>query len=273
VFNRVWNTPENGYGERFKHTIEPFLSVQRTSAIANGQRIIRTDGVDSVVGNASSYTYGVNNRLYAKRRVGAASQAQEILNVELRQTYYTDERAAAFDQQYTGYNLGASPFSPVLLTVRATPSASTNATFRAEIDSRHRELRTASASAGYNWTTRLQTTVGWSQRYFIAGLPGYDDPGARSHYINVDTRTRTADNRVGLNYSFNYDALNTRMLQQRVTAFYNAQCCGIAAEYQTYSAGGSSLAALSDRRFFLSFTLAGLGNFSPFSGAMGAIPR
>jgi hypothetical protein len=29
----------------------------------------------------------------------------------------------------------------------------------------------------------------------------------------------------------------------------------------------------SDHRFFLSFTLAGLGNFSPFNGAMSGVPR
>src|SRR5204862_8043909 len=34
VFTRVWNTPDNGYAERFKHTIEPTFSVQRTTAIA-----------------------------------------------------------------------------------------------------------------------------------------------------------------------------------------------------------------------------------------------
>ncbi len=29
VMNRVWDTPDNGYAEKFKHTIEPFLGFQR----------------------------------------------------------------------------------------------------------------------------------------------------------------------------------------------------------------------------------------------------
>ena len=65
------------------------------------------------------------------------------------------------------------------------------------------------------------------------------------------------------------------MLQQRISAFYNAQCCGLAFEYQTYNYG-SQLASRrfrSDHRFFLSFTLAGLGNFSPFNGALSGVPR
>jgi hypothetical protein len=64
------------------------------------------------------------------------------------------------------------------------------------------------------------------------------------------------------------------MLQQRISGFYNAQCCGIAAEYQSYNFGGLvGVPIPADHRFFLSFTLAGLGNFSPFNGALGGLPR
>ncbi len=65
------------------------------------------------------------------------------------------------------------------------------------------------------------------------------------------------------------------MIQQRLTGFYNAQCCGLSFEYQTYNLSGisSSIAIPVDRRFFMSFTLAGLGNFSPFNGALGGVPR
>ena len=27
VFNRVWDTPDNGYAEKFKHSIEPYVTV------------------------------------------------------------------------------------------------------------------------------------------------------------------------------------------------------------------------------------------------------
>ena len=84
----------------------------------------------------------------------------------------------------------------------------------------------------------------------------------------------TQDNRLGGIYSFNYDVLRSTMLQQRISAFYNAQCCGIAFEYQTYNFGSGRRSPIpSDHRFFLSFTLAGLGNFSPFNGAMSGVPR
>ena len=83
VFNRVWDTPNNGYAEKFKHSIEPFLSFRRTSAFDDFDRIITLDSIDGIVGGTTTYTYGVNNRIYAKRRIGEISQAQQIVSVEL----------------------------------------------------------------------------------------------------------------------------------------------------------------------------------------------
>ena len=82
------------------------------------------------------------------------------------------------------------------------------------------------------------------------------------------------DNKVGATVSFNYDILRGFMQQQQLSLFYNAQCCGIAVQYQTYNYGaGSSAPIPADHRFFLSFTLAGLGNFSPFNGALSGAPH
>jgi hypothetical protein len=272
VFNRVWNTPDNGYAERFKHTIEPFVSIQRTTAINDYDRIIKTDSTDWVVGNSTNYSYGLNNRVYAKRRAGTTTQTQEILAVELRQSYYTDARSSTNDQQYNStYNTAPTHFSPIALSARVTPSPTFDTTFRAEIDSQHREFRSTSLSASYR-KTRSQSSVGWTRRYFIEQLPGYNIPDLLTHYLNADTRLSTADNRFGGSYSMNFDVVQSRLTQQRINGYYNAQCCGIAFEYQRFNYPSAS-AVPADNRFFMSFTLAGLGNFSPFSGALGNIPR
>lgn len=276
VFNRIWDTPNNGYAERVKHSIEPFITVQRTSSIDNFDNIITTDRVDTVVGSATSYTYGISNRVFARRQFGQRARAQEIINVEIRQSYYSDERSSQFDRDYsTSYSLAPpSHFSPVSLRARVTPSSSVNGTLRAELDSQKRKLRTLSASGSYNWNQRLQTSVGWSRRFLIEGLQGFDNPDSLDHSLNVSTNARTPNNRFGGAYSFNYDVSRSAMLQQRLSGFYNAQCCGLAFEYQTYNLSGiGGFGVPVDRRFFLSFTLAGLGNFSPFNGAMGGIPR
>ena len=103
---------------------------------------------------------------------------------------------------------------------------------------------------------------------------GFNDPNTLYQSINGSSTVRTRDNKYGLIYSFNYDVLHSTMIQQRISGFYNAQCCGIAFEYQNYHFGSGSVSPIAaDHRFFMSFTLAGLGNFSPFNGALGGVPR
>jgi LPS-assembly protein len=276
VFNRVWDTPDNGYAEKFKHSIEPFVNVTWQSVIDNVDRIL--DGTDRIVGGSTRYDYGIRNRFYAKQRsavAGQAGQAREVVTVEVQQSYHTNERAAQVDPQYLTSEPGTQPnhFSPIVLTVRAQPTMELNASARAEFDSRYRELRYVTATGSYSWSTRVQTTLTWSKRAFIANLPEFSNPDRLDHSLNTSSTVRTLDNKYGATYTFNYDVLNATMRQQRITGFYNAQCCGVAFEFQNHRFGSGFAGIASDRRFFMSFTLAGLGNFSPFSGALGGIPR
>ena len=277
VFNRVWDTPQSGYAEKFKHSIEPVMTINRTSSVDNVDRIVKLDGIDNFVGG-TTLTYGLNNRFYAKRKSapGLQAQSREIFDVELAQSYYTNQGAAQYDLQYqtTQGVLAPTNFSPIALSVRAMPSDALNATLRAEFDARYHKLRTISANTSYSWTTRLQVTGGWTKRGFIAELEGFNNPDLLDHAIFGSTTMHTKDNRVGTIYSFNLDVLHHAVVQQRISAFYNAQCCGLALEYQTYNYGANSVSPIpADHRFFLSFTLAGLGNFSPFNGALSGVPR
>jgi hypothetical protein len=155
------------------------------------------------------------------------------------------------------------------------PIDAVNASLRAEFDSQYRALRTITATGSYTWSGIGQTSAGWSKRAFIDGLPGFNDPSLLDHYINTASTLHTRDNRYGGVYSLNYDAQHATVLQQRISAFYNSQCCGIALEYQTYNFGGGLTGSLvpADHRFFVSFSLAGLGNFSPLNGALSSVPR
>lgn len=273
VFNRVWDTPNNGYAERFKHTIEPSLTITRVSPIANFDRILQTDGSDALRGNQTGFNYGLTNRFYAKRRLGTISQSQEIATVSITQTYYTDALQTQYDRQYTTSTIGGPPskFTPVLLAVRATPVREVDGTLRAEFDSRSHTLRTLMVTGNHTLTSRVQTSVSWFRKFLVKDLPGYNDPNGLDQYLIVSTNAHTRDNRFGAIYSFNYNILRSAMLQQRVMGFYNAQCCGLAFDYSTYNYGFSTLPA--NHKFFISFTLAGLGNFSPFNGALSGVPR
>jgi len=276
LFSRIWDTPGNGYAEKFKHSIEPFLTVLETANVVNYDRVIQFDGVDSYVGG-TTYQYGIANRLYAKRRVqpGQPGQAREIASIAISQSYYTNQNQAIYDRQYQATTLGGakpSHFSPIQLYVSATPTNEVNATVRAEFDSRTEKLMTISANGTFNLSREVQAQAGWSKRAFIENLPGFDDKNNLDHFVNGAFIVRTRDNKYGTTYNFNYDVLRSTLLQQRITGFYNAQCCGLAMEYQTVNYGAYS-SIPPDHRFFLSFTLAGLGNFSPFNGALSGVPR
>jgi hypothetical protein len=144
----------------------------------------------------------------------------------------------------------------------------------AEFDSRYRALRTITVGGTYSWSTQLQSSLSWTKRGYIPQLAGFNNLAALYQSLNGSSTVRTKDNKYGLIYSFNYDVFQSTMINQKMSGFYNAQCCGVAFEYQNYHFGSgivSSVAA--DHRFFMSFTLAGLGNFSPFNGALGGVPR
>ena len=270
VFNRIWDRPGSRYAQKLKHSIEPFLNVQRVSPVENFDEIVRLDGVDTIVGRTTRVSYGVNNRIF--RKPGGGGQSREIMTVALGQSYYSDARAAQFDRHYrTSYGTAPSRLSPLSLNVRAWPTPGVNAQFRAEYDTRFKAFRSLSADTTFALGEWLHTTAGWSQRRFIEGLPGFDDPDRLDHYLNAAMTWRTRRNRIGGTYTFNYDVRDSSFLQQRIMGYYNAQCCGFALEYQQYDLSGfsSGLPVDQDRRFNVSITLAGIGSFSNLLGAFG----
>jgi LPS-assembly protein len=270
VFTKIFNPPAGAEGRKYKHVIEPGLSIQRLTAIDQFNRIVKLESTDFTVGNVTRYTYGLTNRLYAKKDV-----PREVLSVAIAQTYYTDANAAKYDRLYqsSSYNSTLPPnhFSPIALQVRASPTDRIQGEFRTEYDTQVHALKTISASGTFSASDYLNVQAGWSKRQFIPELPGYNDPNLADHYINATANLRGFRNRIGGTYSFNYDLLRDRFLQQRWVAYYNAQCCGVGFEYQTFNFQGSlvPLAVPQDRRFNISFTLAGIGTFSNLFGAFG----
>jgi LPS-assembly protein len=266
VMTRIWNTPRRSYAQKFKHVIEPFVTLSRTTPIDNRNNIIQLEGADYQVGSVTQASYGVNNRLYAKKE-----SAREILTVGITQTYYTDARAAEIDRQYqsSSYTGVAKPtnFSPVAIQVHVTPTTVTDATFRTEYDTQFNALRTLAANGGLalGW---VRENAGWSVNRFI---PGFNTELSATHYLTSNTMVRKPGNAFATTYQFNYDVKGGEFLNQRVIAHYNSQCCGIAVEYQKFNYGTNAarVGVAKDHRFNISFTLAGIGTFSDLFGAFG----
>jgi LPS-assembly protein len=268
VFNRIFNRPDR----KFKHVVEPTLTIQHITAIDNFERIVRLEGADYTVGGVTQYNYGLSNRLYAKR-----DTSREVLSVTLSQKYYTQAKAAQFDQLVqSGFGTTSpSNFGPVVLQVRGSPTDLIQGSFRSEFDSKTHSVRSLAGSGIFNVSDWLQTTAEWSQRRYIPTVLGFNNPDAATNYLNAGATFRKPGNRLGGSYAFNYDLRRDNFLQQRYTAYYNSQCCGVAIEYQTYNLEGSfvSYGINQDRRFNLSFTLAGVGTFSNLFGAFGGQGR
>ena len=155
------------------------------------------------------------------------------------------------------------------------PTDRLQADFRTEMDSTVYKLRTLGLNGTFSSGTWLRRRAGWSQRRYIPGLSGFDNPAGATNYLNASTDLRRSGGRLGVSYAFNYDLQHDQFLQQRYSAYYNAQCCGIAVEYQTFNLAGSfaGLGIPEDKRFNLSFTLAGIGTFSNLFGAFGGQGR
>lgn len=263
VFNRIWDTPTNGYADKFKHVIEPSFSVQRVTAIEEYDRIVKLESVDYTVGGMTRLNYGLTNRFLAKQR--STGQAREFLNVSVSQTYYTDELASRFDPGYGTSFLRDEPsnFSPLLLSVRGMPTDEINGSVRLEYDQEIGDIVSLRANGTVAVRDEVHVTAGWSQRKL--------DETRKDNYLNVGTTVRLLNGRIGGSYGFDYDFLRDKLLQQRVTASYNAQCCGIVFEYQSYDFPrfDPRFAVPRDRRINIGFTLAGVGTFSNLFGAFG----
>ena len=269
VFSRIFNAGKPD-ATKLKHVIEPVFTIRRRTAIDVYDQIVQLDSTDYIRGNVWEVRYGLNNRLYAKR-----TQSREVLSVALNQTWYTDSLATLTDYYYQSSSYAStamSKFTALSLYARAAPTTKLAGDFRTEWDPTFKTLKTVAANGGIN-NANMQVAAGWSRRRYIPGLPGFDNEALANHYLNASANWHKATNTLGVTYTFNYDLRNDAFLQQRYLAYYNAQCCGINVEYQTYNFSASVYnqytAVNQDRRFNISFTLAGIGTFSNLLGAFG----
>ncbi len=277
TFSRVFN-PNNGIADRMKHVIEPSFSVTKRTDIPNQDRIPTATGYDIIVGGVTQMSYGLTNKLLVrKEHAGGTPQSgapREFLNLSVRQSYYTDAKASRFDTQYAyGYNnRAANAFSPVALTARAMPLAQMSIDYRLEYDPVALPNNPRLLGMGLNAVLRslnADVTGGWSRRAFATRTATGAVINA-DNLVNAQADLRLFRSRVGGLMAFNYDIARSTLLNQRYIAFYNAQCCGVSFEYQSFHfPTGTNFFLPKDHRFNMSFTLAGVGSFSNFFGAFG----
>ena len=270
---RIWDAPKSSYAQRFRHSIEPFMNVVYRSSIDNFALIPKLESSDRIVGNATSYAYGMNTRFYAKRTAdGPRAIPREVITASLRQTYYTDANLIASDtDQRSRELLPVSKFSPVSLLVRASPFDGVTGTFRTDFDGRYSRFRSFSADAGWE-EERISLVASWSNVRFNPDRLGRN-VARPSQYFNANTNLRFQQNRYGFIHQLNWDVKTQSLLQHRIASYYNAQCCGFSAEYQFIDYTRlATVAVPQDSRFHFSVTLGGIGNVSNIFGALSGTP-
>jgi len=262
VFTRIFNTPDNRIGERFKHVIEPTFGFEQTTAMDNyKQVVVLTDNSDFIVGGLTRLTYGLTNRLITRTRGvnGAQGQTREFLTATIQQSYYSTPEASQYDIAYASANRGAlSSVSPLALTVRAAPTQSTDATVRVEQSVMGAGMQVLSLSS----SSRLGTHAlsgSWSRRRLVP-------TAAADNYFTSNVGLRFRQNRVGGDYGLSWDIGRGTVVSQTGRFFYNAQCCGLGLTYQAFSYPqiSSRFPLPADRRVQFTFMLAGLGTFQNF---------
>ena len=280
VFSRVFN-PDNAIADRMKHVVEPSFSLQRRTEIANQDRIPTATGYDVIIGGVTQMSYGLTNRLMVRKDKPDQPQAgapRELLSVAMRQSYYTDAAASKYDQSYSyGFGLRApNAFSPVSFVTRATPLLPLAIDYRMEYDPKALPGNPKLLGMSLNGMLRTldaNVTGGWSHQSFPTLTPdGRPTNAISSNFVQAASDFRIKQSRFGGSVAFYYDIARRTLQSQRYVGFYNAQCCGVQFEYQAvnYSAQLSNRLLLPrDKRFNMSFTLAGVGSFSNFFGAFG----
>lgn len=270
VFARIWDTPGSGFSERMKHLIEPTFALEYVPGIDNAGRVLTlVDSSDVILGGTTRFTYGINNRLMYRARTtgGSPGSTVQFLTVGVQQTYYLTPRASLNDTQYvsTGFRSGSVDLSDVAVNVKVTPSSALDSTTRLEYDVHGQGLHVITTGT----TTQVgagSTTLNYSrQRRTRTSKP--ESSMSWSTSLNLlQGRARGA-------YSLTWDIGRAGILNQSIGISYLAQCCGIQADFQKFKfpQARADFPIPSDRRFNVSFVLAGLGTFSNFFGAFGGL--
>ena len=267
VLAKIWDTPASGYSERMKHLIEPTFALEFIPAIGNADRVLTlSDSSDIVKGDSTRLTYGLNNRLLYRARTtdGSPGTTIQFLTIGVQQTYYVTDRASLNDQQYRSndFRSRSVDLSDVALNIRLTPGPRLDSTTRFEYDV-HGEGLHVITTQGTVALGASSSTINYS-RYRRRQTDDAESSMTWSSSVSMlQGQARGA-------YALTWDIGRGHILNQNIGMTYMAQCCGIQAEFQKFKlTSGAPIGA--DRRFNVSFVLAGLGTFSNFFGAFGGL--
>ena len=157
-------------------------------------------------------------------------------------------------------------FSPLAISARAMPTSAVTTTSRLEYDMSTGTPISVGIQGSISATRGLDLSADVSRSFrqrLTNGTPIYDSVVRLGGRLVVRSMKGS--------YSITRDLTRGYNVQQSVGWSYNAQCCGVALDYQAFNYPEiSSLFPVSaDQRIQFTFMLAGLGTFQNFFGTGG----
>jgi LPS-assembly protein len=236
-FSRIFNREMGGF-TRFKHVIEPRIRYIYTSNVADQERVIRFDTVDSpflpIV--RDSVEYSLTQRIIGREK-GASTSSREVLSFSLRQSVSLSKPFTTT----TGGNLPGttltpgqdSKFTPLVASLHANPYQSITLDANATYGNVSHQIEQTSIS------TNLLGTGERADKYLsFTWFATYKTPAqtfdSSASQIRLNAGSSVLKDRLRADVQLNFDAKLGTFLEQRYLVGTNASCYGIALELRRY---------------------------------------
>lgn len=253
---RIYSGPK-WLGDKVKHVIEPRATFLYVNGITDFKRAIRFDETE-LMSNTTELQISLTNRIYAKKKDGAA---EEILSWELWQSRYFDptfggaivpnqRNVLASSVDLTGYTFFDQPrhYSPLVSALRFQRRVGIE--WRADYD----PLRGHVVNSGVTADARFANyfiSLGHNQ---VRSGPALSAPSNQFRaLLGIGN-----ENRRGWNAGFSaYYDYRQAILQFATTQLtYNTDCCGISFQYRRFSFGTRN-----ENQFRIAFAVSNIGTF------------
>lgn len=284
-FSKIFDTPGNGYSQKWKHAIEPQITFSNIQDNEVRQNIIVVDtDVDSIVG-AKLVTFSLTNILYAKRPIKPerdfetdeyqfynpkslepeADTAVEVISWQLEQTYNFNSESFDIERFPDLQRL-----SDLRSIVRFNPTTTYSVQFRTNYNFQESQVTQISLAASLKGGDTWYTTANYT---YSNPLPDILQPGVSrqkaGNALQVYSGVGLWKNRLALSGNVGYDITAREMLGSGLGLTYTDDCFIVGFQYKqfspVYSVDGR------ERAFTFTIALPNIGNFISFEG--GGPPR
>jgi lipopolysaccharide assembly outer membrane protein LptD (OstA) len=236
-FSKIFNKSFGGF-TKFKHVIEPRIRYIYTSNVADQERVIRFDTVDSpflpIV--RDSVEYSLTQRIIGREK-GASSSSREVLSFSLRQSVSLSKpftNATGGNLPGTSLTPGEdSKFTPLVASLHVNPYQSITLDANASYGNLSHQIEQTSISAN------LLGTGDRADKYLsFTWFATFNTPqqtfDSSASQIRFNAGSSVLKDRIRADVQLNFDAKLGTFLEQRYLVGTNASCYGVSFELRRY---------------------------------------